>query len=50
MTKKFLLNTDELGDETLHFTIFCKNTKRSVEYAVNRSSRTVNEVLINEVK
>lgn len=49
-TKKFLLNTDELGDETLHFTIFCKNTKRSVEYAVNRSSRTVNEVLINEVK
>ena len=49
-TKKFVLNTDEIGDETLHFTIFCKNTKKSVEYAVNRSSRTVNEVQINEVK
>jgi len=49
-TKKFLINTEELGDETLHFTIFCKNTKGSVEYAVNRNTRQVNEVVISEVK
>jgi hypothetical protein len=49
-SKKFLLNTEELGDETLHFTIFCKNTKTSVEYAVNRNTRTVNEVVVSEVK
>lgn len=49
-TKKFLLNTEELGDETLHFTIFCKNTKKSVAYAVNRSTRQVQDVVVSEVK
>lgn len=49
-TKKFLLNTEELGDETLHFTIFCNNNKTSVEYAVNRNSRLVSEVVVTEVK
>jgi hypothetical protein len=49
-TKKFLLNTEELGDETLYFTIFCKNTKSSVEYKVNRNTRQVREVLVSEVK
>jgi hypothetical protein len=49
-SKKFLLNTDELGENTLHFTIFCKNTKGSVEYTVNRNTRTVSEVVVNEVK
>jgi hypothetical protein len=49
-TKKFLLNTDEIGDETLHFTIYCKNTKKSVEYAVNRNTRQVSDVVVSEVK
>ncbi len=49
-TKKFLFNTDELGDETLHFTIFCKNNKKSVQYVVNRSTQTVNQVMVSEVK
>jgi hypothetical protein len=49
-SKKFLLNTDELGDAPLHFTIFCKNTKGSVEYTVNRNVRTVREVVVNEEK
>lgn len=49
-SKKFLLNTDELGDNTLHFTIFCKNTKGSVEYTVNRNTRTVQDVVVREVK
>jgi hypothetical protein len=49
-SKKFLLNTDELGDNTLHFTIFCKNTKGAVEYTVNRNTRTVQDVVVREVK
>lgn len=49
-SKKFLLNTDELGDDPLRFTIFCKNNKKAVEYTVNRNTRTVQEVVVNEVK
>lgn len=49
-SKKFLLNTEELGDDPLYFTIFCKNNKAAVEYTVNRNSRTVQEVVVNEVK
>jgi hypothetical protein len=48
-TKRFLVNTEELGDETLHFTIFCKNTKTSVQYAVNRNTRQVQDILVSEV-
>lgn len=49
-SKKFLLNTDELGDDPLHFTIFCKNNKKAVEYTVNRNTRTVQEVVVSEKK
>lgn len=49
-TKKFLLNTDEIGDNTLRFEIFCKKTKQSVSYEVNRNSRFVQEMAITEVK
>ncbi|MGB3006018.1 MAG: hypothetical protein WBC06_05900 [Chitinophagaceae bacterium] len=49
-TKKFVLNTDEIGDETLYFEIFCRNTKSTVKYTVNRHTRQVQEIMINEVK
>lgn len=49
-TKKFVLNTDEIGDETLYFEIFCKNTKGTVKYTVNRHSHQVEEIILNEVK
>ena len=49
-TKKFLLNADELGDETLRFTIFCKNNKSSVVYEVNRNTRSVQDIQVSEVK
>lgn len=48
-SKKFVLNTDELGDETLHFVIYCKNTKSSVEYKVNRNTHQVQDVVVSEV-
>lgn len=49
-TKKFLLNTDEIADNTLRFEIFCNKTKKSVTYEVNIYSRFVQEMTLNEVK
>ncbi|MEO7984411.1 MAG: hypothetical protein ABI688_10050 [Bacteroidota bacterium] len=49
-TKKFLLNTDEIGDNTLRFEILCNKTKKSVVYEVNRNYRFVQDVAINEVR
>ncbi|OSZ80537.1 hypothetical protein CAP36_04610 [Chitinophagaceae bacterium IBVUCB2] len=47
-SKKFLLNTDEIGDNTLTFEVFCKNTKQSVTYEVNRNSRFVQDLAITK--
>ncbi|MDZ4809819.1 MAG: hypothetical protein SGI96_16380 [Bacteroidota bacterium] len=49
-TKKFLLNTEELGDNTVRFEVFCNKTKKSVMYEVNRNSRFVQDVAIYEMK
>ncbi len=49
-TKKFLLNTDEIGDNTLRFEILCNKSKKSVTYEVNRNIRFVQDVAINEVR
>lgn len=47
---KFLLNTDEIEDDTLLFNVYSKKTKQSVTYAVNRNSRFVEDVAISKVK
>ena len=49
-TKKFLLNTDEIEDNTLRFEITCNKTKKSVTYEVNRNLRFVQDVAINEMR
>ena len=49
-TKKFLLNTDEIGDNTLKFEVYCKKTKQSVTYEVNRNSRFVQDLAITRIK
>lgn len=41
-SKSFLLNTDEIGDDTLHFEIVNKTTNQSVNYEVNRYSHLKN--------
>ena len=47
---QFLLNTDEIEDDTLLFNVYSKKTKQSVTYEVNRNSRFVEEVAINKIK
>ena len=49
-SKSFLLNTDEIGDDTLQFEIINKKTKESVVYEVNRNSGLKEELTISELK
>ena len=41
-TKKFLLNADELGDETLRLEILSRKTKKIVVYEISCNTRLVN--------
>lgn len=46
-SKKFLLNTDEIGDDNVQFEIISRKTKQSVKYEINRHTRTVEDIAIN---
>jgi len=49
-SKSFLLNTDEIGDDSLQFEIINKKTKESVVYEVNRNSGLNEERTISKLK
>ncbi len=49
-TKKFVLNTDEIGDEKLRFEITSKKTKQTMKFEVDRNTRVVEEMSINQIK
>ena len=49
-SKKFLFNKDELGDDTLQFEVFCRQTNQSVLYKINRQYRTTDELVVSELK
>jgi hypothetical protein len=49
-TKSFLLNTDEIGDDSLQFEIISKKSKKSVVYEINCNTRFAEEVAVNELK
>jgi hypothetical protein len=49
-TKKFLLNTEELGDEMLRFEISSRKTKTKVLYEVSSKNRYTQETIISLVK
>lgn len=49
ITKKFLLNTEELGNTTIQFEITGKKTHKKVIYEVNKQARFVEDVVINKM-
>lgn len=49
-SKKFLLNTDEIEDNTLVFEVFCSQTKQQVSFEVNRHERFVQDIAIHQVQ
>ncbi len=48
MTKKFMLNTEELGDVAIQFEIIGKKTEKTVIYEVNKKSRLVEDLVISK--
>ena len=50
ISKKFLLNTEELGDTAIQFEITGKKTDKTVIYEVNKKSRFIEDVVINKMK
>lgn len=48
ISKKFLLNTEELGDTDIQFEITGKKTDKTVIYEVNKKSRLVEDVVISK--
>lgn len=49
-TKRYALNTNELGDSNIRFEIFCNKTKKSVAYEINRNTRIVHDFAVVEIK
>lgn len=49
-SKKYLLNTDELGDVGLQFEITGRTTDKTIVYEVNRNSRLVEDLVVNKIK
>jgi hypothetical protein len=49
-SKKFLLNTDELGDARLRFEISSKRSKKPVVYEIDRTTHYVQETVVRELK
>lgn len=49
-SKKFLFDTDELGDETLQMEVFNRNTKQSVIYEIKRNYKVTQDVVVSQVK
>lgn len=48
ISKKFLLNTEELGDTGIQFEITGKKTDKTVIYEINKKSRFVEDVVISK--
>jgi hypothetical protein len=50
ISKKFLLNTEELGSVNLQMEIIGKKSDKTVVFAINQNSRVVEDVVVNKVK
>lgn len=48
-SKSFLVNADEIGDNTLTFDIFSKKSKESLVYEVNRKTRVAEEMIVSKL-
>ena len=46
--KKFMLNTDEIGNGVVYFEISGKKETKPVVYEVNKQSRIVEDVVVNK--
>ena len=49
-TKKFLINTEELGDAELTFEVSSRSYEKPVVFEINKSSRLVEDLVVTKVK
>ena len=49
-TKRFLLNSEELGEEKLYFTVYSRKTNQSSVYEISSITRYISETTVNLVK
>ena len=47
---KFLLHTEELGEQPVTFEIGGKKAEKSVVFEVNKNSRTIQDVVVSQVR
>ena len=50
LTKKFLFNYEELGEETIYLSVSSRKLRQEMVYEINRSTRAVEEYTINALK
>ncbi len=50
ITKKFLLNTEELGNADIRFEITNKKTNKTTTYEINRNTRYVQDLVVTKIK
>jgi hypothetical protein len=50
ISKKFMLNTEEIGDSVLNVEVKAKKNDKSEVYQINRISNFVEETTVNKVK
>src|SRR5260221_907301 len=50
VTKRNLLNSDEIGDGIVHFHITSKKSNQTVVYQVNHVAHVVQDVVVNKLK
>ena len=49
LSKKFMVNTDEIGDDVLRVEVSSRKNKHTILYEINRNSHITEEVLINKI-
>jgi hypothetical protein len=50
VTKRYLLNSDEIGNGIVHFQITSKKSNQTVVYEVNHVTHFVQDVVVNKLK
>jgi hypothetical protein len=49
VTKRYLLNSDEIEDNTVHFHITSKKSNQTVVYEVNHVAHVIQDVVVNKL-
>ncbi|MBL0154577.1 MAG: hypothetical protein IPP93_14265 [Chitinophagaceae bacterium] len=49
-TKTFLFDRNEIGEEDIHFDVWCEKSREKISYVINYETRTVVDTQITKLK